>query len=214
MEHGEKNRILTLFTREHGKVAVYVRGARGISKRFGGPLDLFQVGNATFGQRRRAGAMPILQQFQTQNAHPGIRADVVKFAIASFWSELILSTTAERDVSDIQFEQICRGMEMLDSAPDGDRRDLILGFQLQWFSTMGVMPPLDEESLNRAKLPALSERGLAIARALSSGVTITELNAHHADEVGVLTRAIRHGVVQKPLTSARFLHQVLSGPTA
>jgi len=211
IEHGDRNRILTIFTKEHGKLAVYVRGARGVSKRFGGPLDLFQQGIATFGHRRKANAMPILQAFDARNTHASIRADVTKFAIASFWSELVLSTTAERDSSSMQFDQICRGLAALNDAPHGMRRDLILGFQLQWFLAMGVMPPLEDDALIKANLPSLSDRGLAIARALSSGATIAELDAHHADEVGVLTRAIRHSVVQRPLTSARFLHQVLSG---
>jgi DNA repair protein RecO (recombination protein O) len=212
IKHGDRNQIITIFTQEHGKITAYARGARGMSKRFGGKLDLFQLGGATFGRRRQASAMPVLSEFQLQTGYIGIRTDIVKFAIASFWAELVLTTSADHDPSPVHFTQLCDALATLEQSPLSARRDLILGFQLQWFDSMGVLPPLDEEALGRANLPPLSERSLSIARALVTGVSIEALNAHYADEVGTLTRSIRQGVLQKPMSSAQFLHQVLTDP--
>ena len=209
IEHGERNRIITFFTQEHGKVTAYARGARGVSKRFGGQLDLFQLGAVTFGRRRQASSMAVLSEFQIHSAYLGVRADITKFAIASFWAELALTTSADHDPAPEHFTLLCNALSALERSDVSSRRDLILGFQLRWFDSMGVLPPLDDEGLSRANLPILSERSLAIARALVQGVSIEELDAEHADEVGSLTRSIRHGVIQKSMASAQFLHQVL-----
>jgi DNA repair protein RecO len=209
IDHGERGRIVTLFTAEQGHTSAYARGARGKSKRFGGQLDLFQRGDAVFELRTRSGSLPQLKTFHARFPYEGIRQDVVKFAIASFWAELVLCTTVDADASPIQFERLVAALDSLNRSQESQRRDLVLGFQLLWFDAMGILPPLDEETLSRANVPHLTTQTLAIARALLSGVEIPDLDWERARAVGILTRTLRHQVVNRPLNSAKFLHQML-----
>ena len=52
VDYGEADRIVTLMTRDFGKVAALARGARRSGRRFGGGLGLFGVGEAQLTQRR------------------------------------------------------------------------------------------------------------------------------------------------------------------
>src|SRR5262249_1875254 len=54
VDYGEADRILTLLTRNHGKLGVIARGARRSRRRFGPSLGLFAVGAATVRERRGA----------------------------------------------------------------------------------------------------------------------------------------------------------------
>ncbi len=206
VDHGDKNRIVTLFTPTHGRLAALARGARGASSRFGGHLDLFHRGEVLL--KLRTG-LAELASFHVHDPHQSVREDVVKYATASFIVDLVMATTSEGDASPSQFALIARVLCELAASPESRRLDLVLGVQLRWFETMGVLPDLDEPSLLRAGLPVLDEQPLAIARALLAGLPIPDLDAERFHAVGTLTRAVRERVASRPLGSLRFLHQVL-----
>lgn len=207
VDHGERARIVTLFTADDGRVAVMARGARGNTKRFGG-MDLFQRGQAGLVASRRPGGMATLKAFTATERFGGIRDDIVRFATASFFVELVLVTTAAGDAVPEQFTLLGDSLARLSDA-DGVT-DLLLGFQLRWFETMGELPELSEEGLAVAGLPHLEDPDLAVARALRAGVGIGDLTTERFTGVGALTRAIRNRVATRPLESIGFLHQVLA----
>ena len=206
LDHGDKHRIVTLFTQAHGRLAALARGARSATSRFGGHLDLFHRGEALL--KLRSG-LAELASFHVHDPHASVRDDVVKFAIASFVVDLVMATTSEGDASAPQFEVLASILSELAASPEGRRLDLVLAVQLRWFGTMGVLPDLDEASLARAGLPILDDQPLAIARALAAGVPIPDLDADRFHAVGALTRAVRLRVAARPLESLRFLHQEL-----
>lgn len=206
VDHGERARIITLYTPDSGRTAVMARGARGSSRRFGA-LDLFQRGVAYLTQPRRPGGMATLKSFEPTRTYRGIREDVVRFAAASFFTELVCVTTAAGEAAPKQHEVLVETLHHLDSA--NYFFDLILGFQLRWFSAMGELPALEDMALLQSGLPHLDDGELAVARALLAGVSIPELDAGRFRAVGALTRAVRNRVATRPLESTRFLHQVL-----
>ncbi len=210
VDQGERNRIVTLFTRTVGRTPCIARGARGSKRRFGGHLDLFHRGTAELASGRKLSGLPTLKAFVVAEPYEPIRADIVRFAIASFMVEIVLNATAAGDANDAQFDVLRSTLDALSQGEDSDRRDLILGFQLRWFDAMGELPPLEEEALRLARLPYLAEQPLAIARALLSGMPIPELDDERFRLVGTLTRAVRNRVLRRPLESTRFLFEVLT----
>ena len=210
VDHSERHRIVTLFTPEHGRIAAIARNSRGNSKRFGGHLDLFHEGLCVWERSRSSSAIPALQSFTLTEGFEGIRQDITRFGAASFFVELVLVTTAAGDASPTQYELLRNTLSELADADDV--RWLVVGFQLRWYHTMGVLPPLDEMALLDSGLPRLPERSLAIARALLCGASISDLDDAGFRGVGTLTRALRHRVATRPLTSLAFLHQVLADP--
>jgi DNA repair protein RecO len=210
IDHGEKHRIVTFYTPTHGRIAAIARGARGSIRRFGGHLDLFHHGQAILNIRSTGTRLAVLNGFSATQPFEGIRRDIVRFAIASFWAELVLTCTAEGNPSENQYSLLLDALTRLNNSEQECRRDLILAFQLQWFFAMGVLPDLDEESLHSAQLPMLNEQTMALARALLSGMDIPELDGPLFANVGVLTRALRERVVGRQLVSIPFLFQMLS----
>lgn len=209
VDQGDRNRIVTLFTPSAGRTACVARGARGSKHRFGGHLDLFHRGRADLGRPRRTGGLPPLSGFVVTDPYEAIRADIVRFATASFFVEIVITATAAGDANPGQFAVLVESLGALSRGEESTRRDLILAFQLRWFDAMGELPPLHPENLRQARLPHLDEQPLAIARALLSGMEIPELDARRFRAVGGLTRAVRNRVLRKPLESTHFLYQVL-----
>jgi len=212
VDHGERNRIVTLFSRDLGRLSCVARHARGSKRRFGGHLDIIHCGEAEL-HLPKPGGLAVLRAFTLQNGYASVRADIVRFAIASFFVELVHKTTADGDVNPAQFELLTDTLEALDSGDESERRDLILGFQLRWFDRMGLLPILEPETLLEAGLPALDEQPLSIARALLSGMAIPELDAPRFRAVGALTHPLRNRVLRRPLESGRFLAEMLDADT-
>ena len=75
---------------------------------------------------------------------------------------------------------------------------------------MGILPPLDDEGLTDAGLAIPSERALAVARGLNSGVAIPELTPELFQEIGAMTRTIRRRLTGKEFASTRFLMEMLT----
>ncbi len=48
MDYGEGNKIITLFTRELGKMSVVARGAKKVKSRYGSSAQLFTYGDYLF----------------------------------------------------------------------------------------------------------------------------------------------------------------------
>lgn len=208
VNYKEKHRIVSIFTRDLGRISVMARSARTTNKRYNGHLDLFHRGNAIIRQPKNGG-LSTLTTFQLKNGYERLRTDLMRFAIASFWAELVLNTTAEGDRSPQQFEILSQMMSRLDESSEGMRYDLILGFQLVWFQAMGVLPPLDNESLACAGLGTLEDQPLAVARALVEDISIPELDAPLFQSVGALTRRLRNKVSSREFVTTRFLAEML-----
>ena len=208
VDYKEKHRIISIFTRDLGRISVMARSARTTNKRYNGHLDLFHQGNAIIKQPR-SGGLATLTTFQLTNGFEHLRTDLMRFAIASFWAELALNTTAEGDVSPRQFEILTTMLNLLNQSNDGKRYDLILGFQLVWFQAMGVLPPLDNDSLASAGVGTLEDQHLAVARALLENVSIPDLDGPTFQAVGALTRRLRNQATTREFVTTRFLTEML-----
>jgi len=212
VDQGERDRLGNFYLREHGRVTLALRGVRGGSRRFGGDVDLFSRGVATFAPGRNANA---LASFDVTHAGGRLAADPLRFAIASFWSELVLATTADDDPSETGFLVLSSHLVALAASEEPLRRDLLLGFQLGWFRTLGHLPDLDTASLREAELPSLGSESLAVAVALLSGPTDARVLPPAAvREIGAVTRRLRERVTSRPLLSVTFLSQMLRGAEA
>ena len=209
VDHGERNRIVTLLTAEAGKVSAIARGARGKSRRFGGHLDLFHMGEAECTRRNRAG-LATLQRFDVKEPFVGLRQDIIRFAVASFLVELIALTTVEDAEDHRQFALVHRMLSSLVDEPETSARHTLLGFQLQWFYALGMLPELTPAGMVSAHIRPLADASLHAAAALLTGQPLPEpLNTEALHDIGRLTRSLRYRVLSRPLASEAFLRQAL-----
>jgi recombinational DNA repair protein (RecF pathway) len=208
-DYRDRDRIVTLFSRQAGRISAVGRGARGSQKRFGGTLDLFVHAEVVLPVGR---GMATLGELRPISVHEALRADLTKFAIASFIAELVLVTTPEAQPAPEAFDWLVANLATLDASPSAERRDLLLGFQLGWFHHHGVLPPLDAVHLAEAGLPILDDDTADAARALlRPKLEVVVLDREQTRALGALTKAVRERLVDRPLHSYDFLAQLLRG---
>src|SRR5258706_16074030 len=92
---GEADRVVTLMTRSLGKVAAVARSAQKSRARFGGALSAFVVGQATLRDRRGAELM-LLEAFDARHDFTAIANDPLRYAHASYATELVRELSAPR----------------------------------------------------------------------------------------------------------------------
>ncbi len=90
---GDADRVVHLLT-ESGRQAVYAHGARKSRRRFGGSLEPFTSVRASLG-RRRQGSMGTLVSVLSLKTRLGLRDDLLKIAMASYFAELSYAVAPE-----------------------------------------------------------------------------------------------------------------------
>ena len=94
VEYGDFDLILSFLTLEKGKLTAIAKAARKSTKRFGGILELYSTLDIVCRTYRRNG-LPVLQEAVLKNAFPCIRANIIQTAYASYWVELIDTSSEE-----------------------------------------------------------------------------------------------------------------------
>lgn len=87
-EYGESSKILTLYTRDYGRLKVLAKGARRLKSRFGGVLDLINYVTIVFYQKETRD-LQLLSQADLVRPFLHLREDLHRLALASALVELI-----------------------------------------------------------------------------------------------------------------------------
>jgi len=95
-DYGEADRMLTLYTSQHGKVRALAKGARKLTSRKAGHLEPFTHVALQMGKGRD---FPIVTQADTINAFASLRDDLVLTSQASYVLELLDRFTYQDDVA-------------------------------------------------------------------------------------------------------------------
>jgi len=132
VRQGDTSHVVTLFTREHGKVAVLAKGSRKPGSRFGAGLDLFHLTHIRY--RERAGRdLVFLDACELRRSFASLSEDLVAYAAAAVCAEMV-----DRLVPD--------------GAPSEEVFELLHGA----FDTLAEVSPLpEEESMRAAALPVV-----------------------------------------------------------
>lgn len=138
MDYGESDRLVTLFTREHGRISGIARGARKSVKRFGGSLELFASLTTSFLPRE---SLVAIRGVDLVTIYPGIRATLAGIAHAGYAVELVAALTPERYPNQRIFRLLTAYLEHLDRnvASPADRHF----FEINLLNILGYRPPLD-----------------------------------------------------------------------
>lgn len=94
VDFGEADRMLTLYSRDFGKIKAIAKGARKPQSRKTGHVELFMRTRFLFAKGRD---MDIITQAEMVEAYPALREDLVRTTYASYAVELLDRLTAEED---------------------------------------------------------------------------------------------------------------------
>jgi DNA repair protein RecO (recombination protein O) len=138
MDYREADRIVSLFSREHGRISGLARGARRSVKRFGGALELFARLSVNFSQ---SDSLVPIKDVDALTIYPGIRSSFEGIAYAGYACELVSLFAPERQANGRLYRLLTAYLEYLDKAPAtaSDRHF----FEINLLNILGYRPPLD-----------------------------------------------------------------------
>ncbi|MBM7838103.1 DNA repair protein RecO (recombination protein O) [Alkalihalobacillus xiaoxiensis] len=138
IDYGETNKIVTLFTRDQGKIAVLAKGAKKPNSQYRAVTQPFVVAQFLFYQ---GSGLPSLSQGETIYTFKEIQLDIVKTAYASYIVELVDKLTEEKKSYFLVYDWLVLAMHQLNNGQDPEMIARI--FDLKMLGIAGAKPQLD-----------------------------------------------------------------------
>ncbi|UAC50063.1 DNA repair protein RecO [Bacillus aquiflavi] len=138
-DYGETNKIVTLYTREWGKVGVMARGAKKPNSRLAAITQYFTYGYFLLQRGKGLGS---LQQGEIISSFRSIREDIFLTAYASYVVDLTDKGTEENKPNPYLFELLYQTLNYMN---DGYDLDILTNiFEMKKLNTLGLYPSLNE----------------------------------------------------------------------
>ena len=115
VDFGEADRILTIMTPEMGKLRVIAKGARKITSRKAGHVELFTRVRLLLARGRN---FDIVSQAETVEAYRPVREDLLRSSFAHYFSELIDAFAQEGSEDVALYDLLAEGLGWLAESPD------------------------------------------------------------------------------------------------
>lgn len=135
---GEKDRILTVFTKEHGKLSAVAKGSRRPGSRLSGASEPFTCSKMFLASGRD---LDVLSQADVKESFPNVKAAMASVAHAVYLLELADRFTEERQPNPELFDTLLSAMYVLESGTDPEITARY--FELQVLSILGYEPQFD-----------------------------------------------------------------------
>jgi DNA repair protein RecO (recombination protein O) len=135
VDFGEADRLLTLYSREYGKIKGIAKGARKPQSRKTGHVELFMRSRFFIAKGRN---LDIITQAETIEPYVALRADLVRATYASYAVELLDRFTVEEDQQLDLYDLLVNGLGWFATA-----EDVLLAaryYELRLLSLAGFQP--------------------------------------------------------------------------
>ena len=236
MDFGEADRILTLYSRQHGKMRVIAKGARRPLSRLGPHLEYFSRSRLMLARGRE---LDVVTGAETEDAHLAIRDDLDAFGHASHMVEILARLTQDRQENAAVFDLLGSSLRLLADGVDAFHVTrhyelallTLLGYRPELYTCMECREPLGQAAhpfavgmggfvCERCRGQAPGARAVSIdaqkyLRALARGglgATVRlQIDSPLRDELeGVLGGYLRH-IAERDLGSLRVLREMIDG---
>lgn len=132
---GEADRILSIYTKSHGRISAIAKGIRKTTSKKRGHLEIFSYIRFQIAEGHGIG---ILTEAETLNNFEIVRKDLKKVSLAYFFTEVIGKITHEHERNDGIFELILSYLEKLQF--ETQLRSLRISFILELLTITGFWP--------------------------------------------------------------------------
>ncbi len=136
----DADRILTLFTRDFGKLSAIARGARGSKRRFAGALEPYAIIRVELSQGR--GDLWALSTASIEHSFSGILSDLERMQVAGAALMLLRELPDARTPEPEMFLSVVQYLTLLNIEGDAKRSGLLC-FTLYVLSLLGMAPRLN-----------------------------------------------------------------------
>src|SRR2546423_2355136 len=163
---GETDKILTLLTRDSGKVSAVAKGSRRPGSRLSGATELSTHSKMLLAIGRN---LDIVSQCEIRESFPALRHDLALMTRATYLCELTDRLVEEREPNQEVFDLLLSALYLLQRAPD--RPDIIVhAYELRLLAERGYAPELNDcvrcgEHLGRGRMAFSPSQGGALCAA-------------------------------------------------
>ncbi len=153
-KQGETSKILSLFTKEFGKLGVMVKGSRSLKSRYWGVLETLNHIAIVF-YYKETRELQYVSQAEIVDSFPNIHGQLGKMALAAIPCEIIDKVERPGHHNPPLFALLLGTLQALEKEDSG-LRNIVRAFHLKFFDLSGFKPMLDRCAF--CKLEKLGER--------------------------------------------------------
>ena len=135
-DFSETSRIVTLFTRERGKVRALAKGGRRLKSGFEVALDLLSVCHVVYIHKPGDG-LNLLTEAQAAERFPALRTDLAALYAGYYVAELLSDGTQDFDPHPLLYDAALAALRA------GGRPESVAAFEVVWLRELGYSPRLD-----------------------------------------------------------------------
>lgn len=170
-KQGETSKIVTLYTREFGKLNVIAKGAREMKSKFGGALEMFAHSTVVIYKREKQDALNLLSKAETVDSNAGIVRSLKKMEAAMAVVELMLHAMHDEEANTALFDLLAGTFRNIARSEEITAQLLQLRFYLRFAKEMGFeidfrdsreMSPRLLELIRSLERPALEELTISL----------------------------------------------------
>jgi DNA repair protein RecO (recombination protein O) len=137
---GEADRVVTLYTRAHGKLSALAHAAAKSRKRFGAALSPYVLGEATL--REKAGReLHLLERFDARRDFAARLGDPIKMGHAAYATELLRELSPPHQTDPALLDLLVELYEVVGTT--APRAETLRAFELRLLDAVGLRPVLD-----------------------------------------------------------------------
>lgn len=114
-DYGEADKILTLYTREMGKIGVMARGAKRPKSRLASISQLFTHGNYVF---QKTTGLGVLNQGEIIRSFRDLKSEIYLTAYGAYVIELLDKLTEQNDINPYLYELLLQTLQYIDEGLD------------------------------------------------------------------------------------------------
>jgi DNA repair protein RecO (recombination protein O) len=132
-DYGEANKILTLYTRELGKIGVMARGAKRPKSRLASISQLFTYGHYVF---QKTNGLGVLNQGEIIQSFKDLRTDIFLTSYAAYNIDLLDKLTDQYEENPYLFELLLQTLSYIDDGQDYEILTRI--FEMKMLKVAGI----------------------------------------------------------------------------
>ena len=136
----EADRVVHLYTAQHGRIGAVVKGVRRTRSRFGGRLEpFFRVRLVLYEGRSE---LYTVTQAETVESYPRLRERGASLSAASSACESVLRMFGDGEANAAAYNLLCRELQLLDEEAAAASTGNLLAFRLKLLLAAGFVPEL------------------------------------------------------------------------
>jgi DNA repair protein RecO (recombination protein O) len=182
-DHGEADRMLSVYSRERGKLQALAKGVRKVRSRKGGHLEPFTRVSLQLATGKN---WYVVSQAESQNSYPALREDLVTVGYASYVIELLDKFTFEEEENSALFRLVANTLDRLNK---GESPHIAVRYyEIRLLDLLGFRPELQQCVVCDEKIKAQDQ----FFSASLGGVVCPDQGSGMVGAVPVSARALKY----------------------